>query len=110
MAKNDLTKQCRYYNGEKVNPFTGDDNMAWFWDMERVYVESDGEFKGEEDYYKGIEGKDFPGIPHVLLIVMFTSWGKTATDINGNIEQFYSLVENYLFVANDHYPEDKIPG
>ena len=44
MAKVEFIKHCRYYRGQKVNPNTDDPNMAWFWDMERVYVESNGKF------------------------------------------------------------------
>lgn len=47
--KKDLIKHCRYYRGGE-NPNTNE-NMAWFWDMERVYVNSEGKFKGEEEYY-----------------------------------------------------------
>lgn len=110
MKKSDLIKQCRYYNGENESPYTGHDDMSWFWDMERVYVESNGDFEGEGEYYKAIKGKEYPGIPYTLLIIMFTSWGKWTSDMKGNIDQFYKLMDDYLFIPNDHYPEDKIPG
>lgn len=55
--KEDLIKHCRYYRGGE-NPNTNE-NMAWFWDMERVYVNSEGKFKGEEEYYKKINGKEY---------------------------------------------------
>lgn len=106
--KEDLIKHCRYYRrGPNRNP---DGNMAWFWDMERVYVQSGGVFKGEEEYYKNIGGKEYKGIPHTLLIIMFTSWGKTAYNIKEEIDGFYKLVEEYLFIPNDHFPEDTIPN
>lgn len=99
--------QCRYYRGGD-NPNT-DENMAWFWDMERVYVQSGGNFKGEEEYYKNIKGKEYKGIPHTLLMIMFTSWGKTAYNIKKEIGDFYKLIDEYLFIPNDHFPEDEIP-
>jgi hypothetical protein len=45
--------------------------MDWFWDMERVYVSSQGQFIGERDYYKQINGQSYLGIPFDLLMVMF---------------------------------------
>lgn len=107
-SREDLMSQCRYYRGGD-NPNT-DGNMAWFWDMERVYVQSGGKFKGEDEYYKNINGKDYKGIPHSLLIIMFTSWGKTAYNIKEEIDEFYKLIDEYLFIPNDHFPEDEIPN
>lgn len=78
--------------------------------MERVYVDNDGKFYGEGDYYKQINGKHYPGIPFDLLMVMFTSWGKTTYSIKNSINDFYKLIDEYLFIANDHFPEDKIPS
>ena len=108
MEREELLKQCRYYAGQKENP-NKDGNMAWFWDMERVYVENGGVLGGEADYYKSINGKIYPGVPYNLLTTMFTSWGKWTYDIKGSICEFYKLIDEYLFIANDHFPEDKIP-
>lgn len=37
---NNLLKYCRYYKGEKSNPFKGKDGYnGYFWDYERVWVE-----------------------------------------------------------------------
>lgn len=108
MTREDRLKSCRYYKGQEASPFH-DATMDWFWDMERVYVSSQGHFLGEREYYKRINGKPYPGIPFDLLIVMFTSWGKTTYSIKDSINDFYKLIDEYLFIANDHYPEDKIP-
>ena len=78
--------------------------------MERVYVANNGEFEGERDLYNAIKGRRFHGIPFSLLIVMFTSWAKWVFDAKLALPDFYEKVEDYLFVANDHYPEDKIPS
>ena len=37
MHKEDLLKYCRFYHGEKNNPYEGD--KALLWDYERVWVE-----------------------------------------------------------------------
>lgn len=109
MKKEELIKQCRYYKGEERSPYDRP-NLDWYWEMERVYVVNNGEFEGERDLYNAIEGRRFPGIPFSLLIVMFTSWAKWVFDAKSAIPAFYEKVEDYLFVANDHYPEDKIPS
>ncbi len=109
MTREELIKQCRYYGGEKECPFDSD-SLHWYWDMERVYVSCNGEFEGETDYYKRIGGKNYPGIPFPLLIVMFTSWGKQTYDIQQSLSSFYDIVADYLFVANGHYAEDEIPN
>lgn len=78
--------------------------------MERVYVMHNGKFDGESEYYKAIGGKTYSGIPSDLLMIMFTSWAKYTYDINKEIEDFYLLVDDYLFIANSHFPSDKMPG
>lgn len=37
MERNDLLHHCRYYKGEKENPFEGDE--AKFWEYERAWIE-----------------------------------------------------------------------
>ncbi len=107
MDKNDLIAKCRYYRGESECPYDG--TMEWFWDMERVYVSSGGRFNGEGDYYNALRGKEYPGIPRDLLNVMFTSWGKSTYNVKEELPGFYKLIDEYQAIANDHYPEDKIP-
>lgn len=109
MTREELIKQCRYYNGEETCPYE-DNALIWYWNMERVYVVNDGDFEGETDYYKEVGGKIYLGIPFPLLMVMFTSWGKQTYDIQQSLPSFYDIVADYLFIANDHYPEDEIPN
>lgn len=109
MNRKELIKTCRYYTGVKNNPFINDDKLAWFWDMERVYVRNGGKCDYEPDYFEYVK-KPYSGIPTNLLKIMFTSWGKWTYDIKGSINNFYKLVDEYLFIPNDHYPEDKIPN
>lgn len=109
MKKEDLIKQCRYYSGEEKCPFN-EDNMEWFWDMERVYVSCNGIFTGEMEVYQNLKGRTFKGIPYNLLMVMFTSWAKYVTDIANNLDKFYNLMELYLDIVSDHIEKDKIPN
>lgn len=37
MKKKDLIQFCRYYKGEKENPFIG--NKALFWDYEKIWID-----------------------------------------------------------------------
>ena len=78
--------------------------------MERVFVADDGKFEGEASTYKAIGGKSFPGIPYALLMVMFTSWGKSAYDVKASLPEFYTLMDDYLDIASDHFPIDKVPS
>lgn len=105
----ELIGKCRYYSGQANNPFD-DQKLSWFWDMERVYVMHNGKFEGESEYYKAIGGKTYSGIPFDLLMVMFTSWAKHSSNIKNEINDFYIFVDDYLFIANDHFSEDKIPN
>ena len=109
MKKEDLIKQCRYYAGQEKNPFT-DEDIAWFWDMERVYVNCNGIFTGEMEVYQNLKGRTFKGIPYNLLMVMFTGWAKYESDIKKNLDNFYNLMELYLDIVSDHIEKDKIPN
>lgn len=98
MSREDALRHCRYYTGNEINPHESGDIMAWYWDMERVYVMHNGKFNGEREYYKAIGGKTYAGIPFDLLMVMFTSWGKWTYNIRENIGEFYKLVDEYLSI------------
>ena len=109
MEKEDLIKQCRYYSGEETCTFN-EENMQWFWNMERVFVSCNGNFTGEMEVYQNLKGRTFKGIPYNLLMVMFTSWAKYVTDIANNLDKFYNLMELYLDIVSDHIEKDKIPN
>lgn len=57
MTREELIKQCRYYNGEEKNPFDGCKNLCWYWDMERVYVGSGGAMLPMRMEYEAYGGK-----------------------------------------------------
>ena len=109
MKKEDLIKQCRYYSGEEECPFT-EERMQWFWDMERVYVNTEGKFVGETEVYHKLDGRRYTGIPHNLLMVMFTGWAKYTADMEKHLEDFYDLMEVYLDIVSDHISKTAIPG
>lgn len=92
--REELMKQCRYYKGEDTCPF---DRFpaSWYWDMERVYVEHEGMFSGECATYVAHKFKDFD-MPYNLQMVMFTSWAKTAYDLDKEITSFYEIIEYYV--------------
>jgi hypothetical protein len=94
MTREELIKLCKYYKGESICPFKTFPT-TWFWDMERVYVWHDGIFSGECATYVAHNFKDFD-IPYNLLMVMFTSWAKTAYNLDKEIPSFYEVVEQYL--------------
>ena len=109
MTEKELISQCRYYRGQDECPFH-ENRIAWFWEMERLYVMNGGEFEGEREYYETLKGKKYSGIPYPLLLLMFTSWGKYTYDIKNYISHFYEIVDFYLDFVSDHLPIDKIPN
>lgn len=109
MTRDELIKQCRYYKGEEECPFDG--VLSDYWGMEEIFVYKKGELNEEDaSYYKAVGGKSYPGIPFPLLIIFFHFWGKGVHGIEDNLPSFYRMIDDYLFVANDHYPEDIIPS
>lgn len=112
MKKSELLRQCRYFHGEASCPYQNSElesELCWYWDMERVFVEGGGSFVGEGDLYRHLGGKSYPGIPEALLNVMFTSWAKSGYVEKSSLPKFYRLVDDFLAIASDHYPVDKIP-
>ena len=110
MTREELIKQCRYYKGEDENPFDGGALHDYWW-VEELFVYKNGELnEADASYYKAVGGKLYPGIPFALLIMFFHIWGKGVHGIKENLPSFYRMMDDYLFVANDHYPEDVIPS
>ena len=109
MTREELINQCRYYNGEQKAPCDG--VLAVYWDLERSYVNNaHGALDEEQDrYYRTIGGKEYTGIPRGLLIWIFTSYVKQSYSPKDALPSFYRMIEDYLFVAADHFPEDEIP-
>lgn len=119
MTKEELIKQCRYYKGEEENSFEFEmglssneaDTLGYFWGKEKQYVDSAGWLNdADANYYKATGGKDYSGIPFPLLILFFHFWGKSVHGIKENLHLFYRQMDHYLFISNDHYPEDIIPS
>lgn len=105
-----LISTCRYYSGGNVCPFNTDE-LSLYWDLERSYVLNDrGKLIEEQDsYYKGINGKDYKGIPRALLIWLFTAYMKQSGNPKQSLPKFYQFIEGYLEAASDHFKKDVIP-
>jgi len=85
--------------------------LRFFWEMERVFVAHEGETNEQESrYYDAIGGKDYPSIPRGILINLFFVWGKGVYDKKEHLSDFYSLADDYLQIASDHFPVDELPG
>lgn len=109
MDRIEAISKCRYYSGEEECPFVTD-ALRHYWEMERVYVAHRGELDKElMELYRSIGGKIYNGIPPALVVSMFGYWAKGAYDLKRELPQFQKLVEEYLQVASDHFPPDKIP-
>lgn len=91
----EMLKTCKYFKGEEECPYE-DFPEGWFWDMERVYTESDeSDFNEMGGLYKNHKFRQFD-MPETLLYVMFTSWAKQEMYYDESIPHFYDLVEKYL--------------
>ena len=109
MTRDELIKQCRYYKGEAECPFDG--VLSDYWEIEEIFVYKKGELNEEDaSYYRAVGGKSYSGIPFLLLIVFFHFLGKGVHGIKDSLPSFYKMIDDYLFVANDHYPKDVIPS
>ena len=38
MTHQEFIDTCKYYKGEKTNPFNDDDKRYWYWEIENIYV------------------------------------------------------------------------
>lgn len=109
MTKEELIKQCRYYKGEEKCPFDGE--LGDYWGIEEIFVNSKGALNEDDaSYYKAVGGRTYSGIPLPLLIVFFHFWCKGVHGVKDSLPSFYRMIDDYLFVANSHYPEDVIPS
>lgn len=83
MTRKELIKQCRYYNGEKENPFKEErQDKKMFWDYEKSWVEltlsSDAIIGKMLDGYRRYPGmKSFEvndGTPETLKALLFNRY------------------------------------
>ncbi len=101
---------CRYYSGGTECPFKTEE-LSRYWDLERSWtLNARGELDKENDeLYRAVKGKNFPGIPRGLLIWMFTAYMKGSSDIKQSLPKFYGFIDGYLQAASDHFPPGEIP-
>ncbi len=109
MKREELIKYCRYYKGEKENPYDGkNQDAAMFWEYESIWVDrlfSDTKFlKMMQDELievaANLEDKD-PQIidnsrPFSLVALLFNRWCKWCNDCHmsykgvvGDFERWY---------------------
>ena len=105
-----LLGQCRYYSGERECPFKSD-ALKKYWDLERSYVMNGrgALISSEDEYYRNIGGKEYAGIPRALLIWMFIAYMKQESNTKKSLTIFYEFIDNYLEIASEQFPKDKIP-
>ncbi|MDH6308104.1 hypothetical protein M2451_002623 [Dysgonomonas sp. PFB1-18] len=87
MDKQQLIQKCRYYKGEKENPFTENQNKNMFWFYESKWVEmslnSSDLFSSYIDEYNAAWLYDFErkdGTPQTLKALLFNRY----THLNGD--------------------------
>lgn len=104
MGIEEVLKLCRYYRGEKENPFEGKDpNKAMLWFYERSWVSAWEHERSSEfdemisDYMRcglaSFETKD--GIPVSLKALLFNRYGRTAQTLSAAVEPFKNFYKKY---------------
>ena len=103
MTKQDLLRVCRYYKGEKENPYTDtDQDKALFWDYERKWID----FKLDDsdtlcDYIGDYVGVGLGGFekmddtPLSLKALLFNRYAKTSYSIMSAVEPFKEFYKKY---------------
>ena len=77
MTRDELIKQCRYYNGEEKNPYEEDNTELgskrfFFWIAEESYVSSGGVDKNDKSLLKSLGLSSIPkDVPTSLLSRLF---------------------------------------
>ena len=108
MKREDLIKQCRYYKGEKENPFKGKDqnkSMLWFYEScwviesEKMNTSEDmGVYSDIIDEYIRVGLLDFnekDGIPVSLKALLFNRYAKYAYSISDAVSSFRDFYNKY---------------
>lgn len=102
--KSELLKQCRYYRGEKENPFEGKDpDKAMLWGYERGWVSdwargrTDGYDEMINDYVRVGLGRFEPmdGIPVSLKALLFNRYAKMEQSLLDAVEPFKEFFREY---------------
>lgn len=105
MKETDILHHCRYYHGEKNNPFDcKSQNNAMFWDYERKWVQdmkNDADFSDVLAEYMNVGLRDFsetddtPITLKALLFNRFCHWRSASMlDCVEDFKKFYD--EKYL--------------
>ncbi len=105
MDKQDLLKFCRYYKGEKENPFEGkDQTKANLWSCEKFWTEHSITEKGRKSLAEYIDDYASVGlalfeihddIPASYKAMLFNRYAKTAYSLADAVEPFKKLYKEY---------------
>ena len=102
----DVLTLCRYYRGEKKNPFR-DDVAASLWDYERVWANEFLRSMNSPGYephaemlseYEAVGLSDFhsdDGVPVSLKALLFNRFAKTAYSLSSAVEPFKKFYDKY---------------
>ncbi len=100
MTRADHIALCRFYKGEKDNPYEGkEQNKAMLWFLEKHWVDVETDEKRslltvfEEYKARGMLYFEKDGVPEHLKAVIFNSYMKTSYD--GNVEPFKAFYRKY---------------
>ena len=105
MEKKDLLQFCRYYNGEKDNPFNSkEQNKSMLWDYERAWVDANFTDSGKSMLSEYIGDYASVGltlfeihdsIPASLKALLFNRYAKGAYTMIDAVESFKNFYQKY---------------
>lgn len=107
MEKKDFLPFCRYYKGEKENPFEGkDQNKAMLWFYERTWVfDTLKAYENNVDVFSDILDEyvnvglgtfqQADGVPASLKAVLFNRYAKGGNSLQDEVEPFKKFYNKY---------------
>ena len=100
MNKDDILKYCRYYKGQKANPYT-DGDKALLWDYERKWVDDMSKEPDFSDYlsdYIAVGLRDFSmfdDVPITLKAMLFNRYAQSAYSMKDAVPGFKEFYQKY---------------
>lgn len=105
MEKKDFIKFCRYYKGEKENPYDGiDQNKTMLWFYEKCWIDFNLSDNGRSTLADYIGDYSFVGLslfemqddtPASLKALLFNRYAKTANSMIEAVEPFKKFYKRY---------------
>lgn len=101
MKREELIKQCRYYKGDRINPFSSDRNKNTLWFYERAWL---NEMLSSFDFSDMINDMSRVGLgefaasfdmPVTLVALLFNRYAKDSNSMAETAQSFREFLPKY---------------